>query len=165
MSIEAQPGVGPLFLEQDGGARSSGLVVPSTEIYQTPLLDISQPVFGIEVVPAKFGLVAVTFALPNNQWFVESIVGVQTSPPHCQAGSDAAHTNLYAPDTGDPINALVNAGTAPPFLAGVASATALAAYMPNTPVFFDLTVGATGTGGYKCMAKLIFIITWIAVGG
>lgn len=163
MSIESQPGIGPLFLEQDGKV-SGGLVIPSSEIYQSPLLDISQPVFGMEIVPAKLGLVCVAI-LSNPLWFVESVVGVQTSPPHCQAGSDAAHSNLYAPDVGNPSNGLVNAGTAPPFLGGAGSSTNLAANVANAPVFFDLTVGAVGTGGYKCMAKLVLVVTWIAVGG
>lgn len=164
--IDYGMGVGPLMLEGPGtnSAGSLGLV----EIFQSPLLDLTQTYSNIELVPARPNLVPYPTDLAGpGSWLIEKLAGVQTSPPTIRAGSDAGHQNFILTTSTTPSNANFNASAAAPCISsgpntGVTSGTLKR--IPNTPILFDLTSPAAGTGGYICLARYFVAVMWIAVG-
>lgn len=163
MSIEVIPGLGPLVLEPSDRI-SAGRVPYPLEIYTTPLLDLSQVVTDLEIVPARFGYVPVNRVSGVALWVIESIVGTQTTPPTIKAGSNTARTNFFASSSATPSNADVN-GANVPSISNASSAIAAVGLqlLPNSPIYFSITSPAAGTGGYKCMARLVFNVAWTAV--
>ena len=130
------------------------------ESFQTDLLDLTQPLLGIEVVPAKPGYAPIIF---SPEWVIESVSGTQTSPPVYNAGTNPAHTN-YNLAANTPTNAATNAAV-PPCLAVGPSSTLPIQLTPNAPVIMDITAGAQGTGSFSLKARLLLTVAWIAVGG
>lgn len=163
MAIEVISGLGPLSLEP-AGLISAGRVPFPVEIYASPLLDLTQAVSGVEIIPAKPGYIPTTRTVGGVFWVIENVTGTQTTPPTLRAGSNAARTNFIIQVSTTPANADVN-GANPPSLSNAAAAVATTTVQlfPNTPVYLDIVAPAAGTGGYKCMAKIISIITWMAV--
>lgn len=153
------PGLGPQNLE--GNQTSGSLLAFSPETYSTPLLDITQPISKVELIPARPGYIPV--AVLNCFWSIENVVGAQTVPAQFQVGSNAAHTNVFT-STAAPTNADV-AATNPPSRTSTLFGQFQTQQFANTPIFFDLTTGAQGTGGFKCSAKFIITLLWAAIGG
>jgi hypothetical protein len=156
--IGNQPGLGPENLE--GNPTSGSFIALISEVFQTPLIDITKPLSGMEIVPARPGYVPVCVLAIN--WSIESVVGVQTSPVVYNAGQDAAHTNVVPALSNGPSNAEIN-GVTPPSIRGVNAASVRAQLMTNTPVFLDITQGAQGVS--SCLAKLNVGVLWVAIGG
>ena len=152
------PGVGPESLE--GNPTSGYRVAYPFEVFSTPLLDITQPLSAMELIPARLGHVPIA---ATGTWSIESVVGVQTVPAQVQAGNDASHTNIFA-STASPSNATVNT-TTPPSISNGINKPLRTQIFPNSTVFFDITAGAQGTGGFKCMAKLVVAVLWASIGG
>ena len=151
-------GLGPEPLGSPGGG---GLVAFPCETFQTLLLDLTKTVSGIELVPARNGHVAFQLA---SFWIIESTTGTQTSPPTVQAGNNGAHTN-YIPSSGTtPSNANVAATVAPGVTAGPFAAGNSIQIPINSPVLLDVTSGATGTGNFTLMGRLVTLVTWSEVG-
>lgn len=159
--ISLQPGVGPESLE--GQSASGSILAYPGEIYQTPLIDISQPLSNLELIPARIGYFPVFIAGLGGMCAIESVTGTQTSPVHIQAGNNAAHTNLFATTT-LPSNADVN-GASVPSLTTLNPPTNLLTMIQNATVFFDITVPAVGTGGFKCLARFAVVVVWMSVEG
>jgi hypothetical protein len=140
---------------------AAGLVPYPNETYASPVLDCTQVVSGLELIPAKPGY-APNFG--GSFWVIERVVGTQTTGLNFQAGSDPAHLNFFVSTVGRPTNAEVN-GAAPPSLgAGGVIAAATVAKIPNAPVFLDITLSASGTGGFVLLARLVVGVIWIPVG-
>lgn len=163
--ISNSPGVGPEPLEGPGAVAAS-LVAFQAETYQTPLIDISQPLSGMELIPARPGHFPVLLNALYGVWDIESVTGTQTSPVHLQAGNNAAHTNMFASTT-TPSNGDVNGANVPSltFLNATFNIAAPATQIPNATVFLDVTVPAAGTGGFKCMARLSVTVVWFCATG
>jgi hypothetical protein len=154
--------LGPMAL---GPFPTSGFqVMYPIEIYQTQILDLTKTASGIELVPAKPGHYPVIFS--STRFLVEAVNGTQTTPAQMQAGSDAAHTNLFI-SSALPSNANVNA-VSPSALPGLALGPALATdtirRIPNATVLMDITAGAQGTGSFALRGKLSINVAWIAIG-
>jgi len=161
--ISNQPGVGPE--PSDGpGTPSSSLIAYPMEIFQTPLIDISQPLSGMELIPARIGHIPILIVQLAGEWAIESVVGVQTSPVHVRAGSDAAHSNFLSSTT-TPSNADVNGAVVPSLTSLNTTGPGPVTFFPNTPVYFDITVPAAGTGGFSCLARLIIAVNWVTTDG
>ena len=158
--IGFSPGIGPQKLE--GPDMLSGSIgAYALEVFQTPLLDLTKTYLNIELIPARPGYFAQGL-LGLTAWSIEKKSGVQVTPPTIRAGNDSTHTNLFSSTATTPSNTNVN-GANPPSTATGPSGS-LAAQIPNTTVYFDLTSPAVGTGGYVCMARFTCAVFWVAVG-
>lgn len=161
-------GLGPQLLEGLGSI--SGSSTPfAFEIYTTPLLELTQAYTDIEIVPAKPGYFPV-LCLPASvaNIIIESVVGVQTSPPVYRAGSDPSRLNFMT-ETTTPSNANVNAAAAlglPGASGGpINPASQLSSKrFPGLPIYFSLVTPAVGTGGYSCKAKIVIPVIWLPSG-
>lgn len=151
-------GTGPVQLGVSG---SAGLVSYPTEVFVTPTLDLTIPNLGIEIIPAKPGHIPVVYL---SRWIIYSVAGTQTTPATHRAGSNAAHTNIFASSTTTPSNANVNGAVPISFAAGP-SLVQPSNIQPNLPVILDVTAGAVGTGGFALRARLGVFVVWIAQGG
>lgn len=153
------------FLEVGAGpipSGTAGLVSYPSETYATPILDLTVANLGIELVPAKPGHFAVS---SGSEWIIESVNGTQVTQVTCQAGTDLAHVNFFTSFNGRPTNVEVN-GVVPPSLGtGAPTAAQTLQRTSNTPVIFDVTVPATGTGGFALRARFCVRVRWIAEGG
>jgi hypothetical protein len=158
--IGVTPGLGPESLE--GNSLSGYRVAFNPEVFSTPLLDITQTLLGLEFIPARFGHIPMS---ASSLWSIESVAGVQTVPAQIQAGSDPAHSNVIV-SVASPLTADVNAANppSPSSIAGSLLQPLKVQEFPGLPVFLDITSGAQGTGGFKCMARLVVHILWTAVG-
>jgi len=155
-------GAGPSPLGSAGGG--SMVMLPS-EVYETPLLDLTVPNLGVEVAPAKPGYMCVGI---NAHWLIEQAQGNQTVPITVQMGTDPTHTNNLQPTTFFPTAAQFNAcvGNTPcwPIGAGFSNSTAFAIqHNANSPMIMDVTPGA-GTGPLVFKARLVIQIQWMATG-
>lgn len=151
--------VGPMQL----GAPNSGLFVlwPS-EIFQTPLLDFTQPVSSIELIPARQGHFPL---ISQARFLIEALAGTQVTPPTIRAGSDVGHVNFWAQSSITPSNTVFNTPAVPPALGGAPSQPASSVpRISNAAVFFDIVTGGSGTGGYALKGKLSVAVFWIALG-
>lgn len=158
--IDSVLGSGPQMLEGPGSISGAAGAYP-TEVFQTPLLDITQAVSNIEILPARPGYFPFNIL---SQWVIESVTGAQTVPATIRAGSDPAHLNFYPSINTAPSNANVNAAV-PPSLADALNTTGVALKkFPGAPVFFDITAPAAGTGGYSCKARLVILVVWYVSG-
>lgn len=153
-------GLGPQSL-QGPGSRSADNPAFPWETYQTPLLDLTKTYSNIEIVPARLGYFP--FLLIGT-WLIEQRSGTQTSPPTIQAGSDANHVNFIASSSPSPTNADTNNANPPSQTALVGGAVMTLQRIVNAPVYMDVTVAASGTGGYSCMASFVYSIMWVASG-
>jgi len=157
-------GLGPIPL---GSPAGGGLLAFPAESFISPLLDLTVPTLGIELVPARPGY----FAVPSGNAIilVEQAAGTQTSPPTTRAGSDPGHTNSIPSASTQPtsgaINGLIAAGALPGFTIGPVSTanTAGVQQLANTPIILDIVTGAQGTGGYILKAKIEIRVFWVAV--
>lgn len=157
--IGNSPGLGPANLEGDQST-SASLVLVRPETFSSPLLDISQALSGMEIVPARPGHV---FVVSRMQWIIESVVGTQTVPLNMQIGNNPTHDNVLT-STATPSNVDTNTAIPPSPTTGQAP-PALVQNFPNVPTFMDITSGAQGTGGFKVMARFIISVIWYGVGG
>lgn len=158
MPSEVIPGLGPQDLEGAGSGSGAIISIPP-EIYQTPLLDISIPFAGMELVQARPGYIP--FAQLSGFWVIESVIGTQVTPATFRAGSDAGRIN-YIPLAAQPSNTAVNTAQPPAITSAVVGAAVTVQLLPNVPIFMDLVSGASGTGGFKCMARFVLPIFWFA---
>lgn len=161
--IDFGMGVGPQSLE--GPGTQSASAGPFVDLFQSPLLDLTQVVSNIELVPARPNLIPFPVNLVTAFWFVEQRSGTQTSPPTIQAGSDAAHQNFFTTTSTTPSNANLNASVVPAPIAGpgIGVFSGTLKRIPNAPIMLDLTVPAAGTGGYSCRARIFVVVAWIAL--
>lgn len=150
-------GLGP---SQVGNQISGSLVAFPLDTYATPQLDLTQVVTGIELVPAKPGHIPVS---ATARFLIESTTGTQTTPLVSQAGSDAAHTNFKA-STSAPANVDVTGAPVPAISSAVGGSAVTTQRIPNATVFFDITAGAQGTGGFTLRGKFVVVVRWQAVG-
>lgn len=150
-------GLGPTPL---GSSGAGSLVAFSHEVYESPTLDLTQTVSNVEIIPAKPGHVA-AFVTGDAFWVIESVAGTQVTPPTIQMGSNAAHTNYIPSSAATPPNADVNAATPPSISTFPTAAGNTVQRLANTPVFLDITAGASGTGGYACRARLSVLVRWM----
>jgi len=151
---------GPISLSRAGG----GLVAYSIESFQSPLLDFSVAVFGIEILPAKPKHVALLVGAPV--FIFESSRGTQTSTATVNLGSDATHDDFANINT--PGNVLVNAITVYPCTiayGGLSTPGNPTRLTPNATVFLDVAVPAAGTGNFSLKGRLSFTAAWLPVGG
>lgn len=157
--IDSQMGTGPQILD---GQSSGSACAYGPDVFQSPLLDLTTSYANVEILPARPGYYPLVISA---SWIIESASGTQTTPPTFQAGNDAAHTNILINQSTTPSNANVNAAAAP-CRAGFATTNTSAATkrIAGSTVYFDLTVPATGTGGYSCKAKLSLLVFWIPFG-
>src|SRR6267142_2458719 len=160
--LDTSLGTGPQALE-GSNTNSASVGAYPVELFQTPLLDLTKTYSNIEIIPARPGYFPVVLSSSFPEWVIESVSGTQTSPPTIQAGNDAGHVNTIPNTATTPSNALVNAAVPPTVASGPAAPAATVKRVPNTPVFMDVTVAAQGTGGYSCLARLSFVVCWIAV--
>lgn len=149
-------GLGP---SRNSSSPSSGMVAFPSEIYESPLLDLTQVTLGIELIPAKPGYFPV---LSSARWLIEAFSGAQTTPCTSQAGNDPAHTNVLAAGT-SPTNGATNTSVPPCVLSAGSAAAVTVKRFANAPVIFDVTAGAQGTGGFTLMAKFFCTINWFAL--
>jgi len=158
--IDSVFGSGPQQLEGSGTNSAASNPYP-VEVYQSPLLDLTKTVSNVEFVPARKGFFPLAI---TTSCIVESVSGVQTSPPTLRAGNNVTHDNFIATDTGDPTNAAVNAAVAPAYVGNLISSFVADTVMnfTNSPVLFDITAPAVGTGGYACMARFVTTVIWVA---
>lgn len=150
-------GLGPVPGSNPGG----GLVAYPNETFETPILDLTVPQLGIELVPAKPGHIAFSILAAT---IIESVTGTQVTPATWRAGSDAARVN-QSPLVSTPSNANVNAAN-PPCVGGLGGNifTSPQQQFANTPVLLDVVSGASGTGGFSLRGRFSMSITWLAVG-
>jgi len=146
-----------------GPGTTGALSAYPVEMYQSPLLDLTQTVSGIELIPARPGYIPI---IELALWETEFTAGTQTSPPTVRAGNDAGHTNFINTSSTTPSNANVNAANVPCLITGPTGALSnqTAQQIPNATVLLDVTAGAAGTGGFALRAKLVCMIFWVAVG-
>lgn len=149
-------GVGPAPVGTSG---SAGLAAYPCEVFISPILDLTVPNLGIEIVPARPGYVPEWL---GSLWIFESITGTQTTAAVSKAGSNAAHTNLLGSGTG-PDNADTNAAHPPSVGFGSQINTYSLQRIPNATVYLDVTSGASGTGGFSLRARCAIIVMWMAV--
>lgn len=150
-------GLGPVALGSSNGGSSLAF---SHEVYESPTLDLTQPISNVEMIPAKPGHTAI-FTTGDGFWVIESVSGTQVTPPTIRMGADAAHTNCIPSTATSPPNADVNAANPPSLSTFVTGAGNTVQRFANTPVFLDITAGATGTGGYACRARLSILVRWV----
>jgi hypothetical protein len=152
------PGTGPIPL----GSGGSGLSAFPVESFTTSILDLTQVVAGLELVPARAGYIP---RLGGGFWDIEQVVGTQTNPPTIQAGSDTAHSNFIASTNATPSNASTNAAATPCVISGPNQASGGGVQsLTNATIFVDITVGATGTGGFVLKGRFVVNVLWMAVG-
>lgn len=152
-------GAGPAPLGRAGG---SGLVVYPDECFQTQQIDLTQVASSIELLPAKPGYFPVLIAA---HFLIEATSGTQTTPLTCRAGSDAGHVNFFPTTANAPSNADVNATNVPSISTSINAGSANNIQrIPNATVFFDITAGAQGTGGFTLRGKFNLIVKWVSVG-
>lgn len=154
-------GAGPLPAGSPGGGSSCYPL----ETFETQTIDLTQPISGLEIIPAR------PFYSPHSVttvWIVEQVTGTQTSPPTIRAGNDANHDNLIGPTSTTPSNANVNAAQVPCPITGPGTGAAIgptSQFIANAPVFLDVTAGAAGTGGFTLKARLAISVSWSSVSG
>jgi hypothetical protein len=148
-----------------GKPPGGGLVSYPSEIYQSPLLDLTAVQLKIEIIPAKPGHIPLFL---NFNWIIEAFAGTQTAAGSCNLGSNAAHNN-YVASFGPPTNANINSITTVPNASfGVSSLVITANAVQrivNAPVFLDIASGSTGTGGFVLKGKLAIRMIWTPAGG
>lgn len=151
-------GLGPL----PNGSPNGGSLVPfPIECFVTPVLDLTIPTLGLEIIPARPGFYPF---LQNLSWVIENLAGVQTTPPTIQAGSDPAHMNMLTPfQTPSNANLATILGSTPATAGGGNSVSGTQQF-PNAPAFLDITIGSVGTGGFVLRARAVVRVGWIGVG-
>lgn len=150
-------GAGPIPV----GTTGAGLASYPFEGFESATLDLTQITLGLEIIPARPGYFPYIFGA---LWIVESVSGVQTSPPTFQAGNDAAHTNTILPNSTTPSNANVNAANSVCAVTGPGLLNSgTVKKIPNATVFLDITAPAVGTGGFALKARLWVEVIWLAV--
>jgi len=143
-----------------GSPSGSSLVMYPVEIFQTPLLDFTQPISNIELAPARRGYAPV---VALGRFLIEQVAGTQTTPPTTQAGNDPTHTNVIPQGNSSPSNTQVNTAV-PPAFGTVSLPATTVKLLTNSPVLFDIVAGAQGTGGFVFKGKFVASIFWIAIG-
>ncbi len=151
-----EAGLGPI---SEGSPGASSLVAFPVLQYQTPVLDLTVPNLGIEIIPAKPNHVPF---LTGSVWIITAVSGTQTVPLVAQAGNNAAHSNIFPSNATSPSNADVNSAAVPSLGTGYSNAISTA-LLTNTPAIFDVTSGAQGTGGFILRGRLYVAVIWIAV--
>jgi len=151
-------GLGPQSLATGAGAR----VAFPCEVFSTPVLDLTVLSSNIELVPAKPG------HFPSGlttRVIVEQFTGTQSTPATVRAGSDAGHVN-YIVASNAPSNASMNIGVSAPFVpnTNVTGSAVTTQRIPNAPVLLDITVAATGTGGFTLRVRYETTVIWAAPG-
>lgn len=161
-------GVGPQALQPTlvGGGAS---VAYPVELYQTPVLDLTKTLFGMELVPARPG----HFPFQVFRWWlITQKNGTQTSPIAYRSGSNEA--NAIQPT---PHNNFVSAGASPsnadvnnvnlviPCWAAGSSGAGNAQRLTNKPIIMDITAAAVGTGNFSLFASLATFVAWSPTGG
>lgn len=149
-------GVGPAPLSTPGG----GLVTYPWESFQSPLLDLTVPNLGIELVPGRQNFIPLLVLFG---WILEQISGTQVTPCVWTAGSDPAHSNLTS-SSANPSNTDVNTNVVPSVATLGIGASNTLQRVPGLPTFLDVTAGAAGTGNFTLRAKLVVQIRWSPVG-
>jgi len=154
-------GLGPENLE--GNQTQSGSLIPfQWETYETPLLDLTQPLSMMEMLPARPGHVPIPIGLET--WLIEFAAGVQTVPLQFNLGSSPARTNYVAANTSGPSNADVNGANPPSLTSGFAGISiSTSQLIVNTPVLLDITAGAQGTNFFKLLGRLVLIVWWTPI--
>lgn len=150
-------GAGPNPLSNSPGG---GLGAYPIARFETPSLDLTVPHLGIELVPGKPGYISV---IASTNWLIERVNGTQTTPLTCNAGSDAAHSNVIPSVAIQPTNADVNGANVPSLAAGQGQ-NALLKLIPGAPVILDITAGAAGTGSFALTGRYVVSVFYIAVG-
>lgn len=156
--IGIMQGIGPENIEGDQ-SQSGSLVPLQMETYQTPLLDLTQTLSSMEMIPARPGYAPIPVIV---NWVIESTTGVQTVVLKNNMGSNLAKTNYNPANTNGPSNVNVN-GANPPSLAGGIGIAPSVQLFANTPVLLDITAGAQGTGSFSLMGRLFMIVYWAPV--
>lgn len=160
--INQRPGVGPELLEGPG-ISSGSLVSYLTETFQSLPIDLTTIQGAIEIIPARLGHFPVCLAA---QWVIESVTGTQVTPPTSFAGSNAAQNNFFVSGLNTtPSNANVN-GASPPSLAAGPNGLIFiptTRQVSNATVYFGISSPAAGTGGYRCIARLVCRVIWMPV--
>ena len=153
-------GAGP----ETTGAPGGGLAVYAIETFETGLLDLTQTISLLELVPAR------PFYIPvfnGSRWVVEAVSGTQTSPATINAGNNAARSNFIPSNATTPINTEVNSCVPPCAItapSSVAPSGLTAQAIANSPVLLDITSPCVGTGGFSLFAHLAVQVIWIAAG-
>ena len=155
-----------MFDFQDSGAGpiaqgATGRITYPNEAYVTPLLDLTVVTLGIEFIPARPGHIP---QIGASNWIIELVSGTQTVPASFQAGSNAAHNNIFT-TAARPATADVNGANPPSLSTGGVIAATTNQLLPNLPVFLDVTAAAQGTGNFKLKARFVCRVSWLAVGG
>lgn len=150
-------GAGPAPLGSPGGASISCL---PGEVYQTPVLDLTQVALGIELVPAKPGYFPV---IVNAWWRIETLRGTQATAAQVRAGSDAARLNLFTLSN-TPSNSNINSGVSQSLSLASLGLNGNLQRLGNTPVYMDLASGAIGTDStFALTASFAAYVLWLPV--
>ena len=154
------PGLGPLPVGASPLAGS--LLAFPAETYISPMLDFTQPISGIELIPAKQGHLPISPLLGVTYFAVviKSVTGTQTTPAHFRAGSDPGHVNFFSLQSA-PINSDVNSAV-PPSLGQINSFVGGRQMFANTPVILDITTGAIGTDStFSLTGYIVAYVMWM----
>lgn len=131
------------------------------ETFVSPVLDLTVPTLGIELIPARPGYFAVATSIT---WVIELVSGTQTSPANFRAGTDPSHLNFITAN-GRPLNTDVNGAVTPSVAVGGGLGAVTLPRTSGTTVIMDVTAGAVGTGNFALRGRLAVIARWIAEGG
>lgn len=134
------------------------LTAANIETFFTAALDWTV-VQSVELIPARTGYCPI---LVSRQTLVVSRAGILTTGATFQLGNNAGHNNIMAATANAPTAANTNTLT-PPIQStpGNFAASSTAPLLAGTAAFFDITLGATGTGGFALSAREVVIVTWV----